>query len=131
MADMRCPKTGGTTRRCWLGIDRDSGAALEAHRCCAHRAGISFFVPYFRSTGSDLDSNSLIRTKDFMFSWLRSLRTRAFLPVLLFALLSAAPSLFAQAAIFVEQPFGLFGRLNPTGHTAVYVEHICAATPRV
>jgi hypothetical protein len=49
--------------------------------------------------------------------------------VALFSLLGSAPRASAQAAIFVEQPFGLFGRLNPTGHTAIYVEHICADTP--
>jgi hypothetical protein len=35
----------------------------------------------------------------------------------------------AQAALLLEQPFGLFGRLNPTGHTAIYLEHVCADTP--
>jgi len=35
----------------------------------------------------------------------------------------------AQAALLLEEPYGLFGALNPTGHTAVYFSRICAETP--
>ena len=35
----------------------------------------------------------------------------------------------AQAAILMEEPFGFFGFLNPTGHDAVFFERICAETP--
>lgn len=35
----------------------------------------------------------------------------------------------AQGALLLEQPYGFFGTLNPTGHTAVYFARICAATP--
>ena len=35
----------------------------------------------------------------------------------------------AQAALLMEEPYGFFGALNPTGHTAIYFEHICAETP--
>lgn len=35
----------------------------------------------------------------------------------------------AQAALLMEEPFGFFGLANPTGHTALYLEHVCAATP--
>jgi hypothetical protein len=34
-----------------------------------------------------------------------------------------------QAALLMEQPYGLFGALNPTGHNAVYFERVCAETP--
>jgi hypothetical protein len=44
-------------------------------------------------------------------------------------LLLAVPSLFAQAALLMEQPYGVFGTLNPTGHAAVYLERVCADTP--
>jgi hypothetical protein len=46
--------------------------------------------------------------------------------ILLFA---TAPPLFAQAALLLEQPYGVFGTLNPTGHAAVYLEHVCADSP--
>ncbi len=35
----------------------------------------------------------------------------------------------AQAALLLEQPYGFFGALNPTGHTAIYFERVCAETP--
>ncbi len=35
----------------------------------------------------------------------------------------------AQAAMLMEEPYGFFGSLNPTGHDAMYFERICAETP--
>jgi len=35
----------------------------------------------------------------------------------------------AQAAMLMEEPFGFFGFLNPTGHDAIYFERICAESP--
>ena len=35
----------------------------------------------------------------------------------------------ADAAFLMEEPFGGFGSINPTGHAAVYLNHICAETP--
>ena len=60
---------------------------------------------------------------------MRSLRTVAFV-LMASALLLLPDSLcHAQAALLLEQPYGFFGALNPTGHTAIYFEHICAETP--
>ena len=35
----------------------------------------------------------------------------------------------AEVAILLEQPYGEFGHLNPTGHSAIYLNHVCAASP--
>jgi len=35
----------------------------------------------------------------------------------------------AQAALLMEEPYGIYGTLNPTGHNAIYFENICAETP--
>ncbi|UWZ82512.1 hypothetical protein [Occallatibacter riparius] len=35
----------------------------------------------------------------------------------------------AQAALLMEEPYGLFGTLNPTGHAAIYFSRLCAETP--
>ena len=35
----------------------------------------------------------------------------------------------ADAALLLEEPFGQFGDINPTGHAAIYLNHICAASP--
>jgi hypothetical protein len=57
----------------------------------------------------------------------RRIIVRAFLAVALLALCS--PRGHAQAALLMEEPYGFFGELNPTGHIAIYFEHICAETP--
>jgi hypothetical protein len=44
-------------------------------------------------------------------------------------LLAGAPRLFSQAALLLEQPYGVFGTINPTGHAAIYFERICADSP--
>jgi hypothetical protein len=36
---------------------------------------------------------------------------------------------YTQAALLMEEPYGFFGTLNPTGHNAIYFERICAETP--
>jgi hypothetical protein len=35
----------------------------------------------------------------------------------------------ADAALLMEEPYGEFGAMNPTGHAAVYLNHICAESP--
>ncbi|MFP5207040.1 MAG: hypothetical protein ACLGSH_16935, partial [Acidobacteriota bacterium] len=35
----------------------------------------------------------------------------------------------AQAALLMEEPYGLYGILNPTGHNAIYLQNVCADTP--
>ena len=50
---------------------------------------------------------------------------------LLVFLLAGGVRLYAAMTLFVEEPFGTFGALNPTGHAAVYLNHVCAETPTV
>ncbi len=59
---------------------------------------------------------------------LRTPRTIAF-ALMALALLFASPRCHAQAALLMEEPYGFFGALNPTGHTAVYFQRVCAETP--
>ena len=47
------------------------------------------------------------------------------LPLLAFS----GPDARAQAALLMEEPYGFFGAINPTGHTAIYFANICAETP--
>ncbi|WP_142988297.1 hypothetical protein [Granulicella rosea] len=35
----------------------------------------------------------------------------------------------ASVALLMEEPYGEFGTFNPTGHAAVYLNHVCAQTP--
>jgi hypothetical protein len=36
---------------------------------------------------------------------------------------------FADAALLMEEPYAEFGAFNPTGHAAIYLNHVCAETP--
>ena len=60
---------------------------------------------------------------------LRTPRTTAFVLMAFAFLLFAARRCDAQAALLLEEPYGFFGTVNPTGHTAVYFARICADTP--
>ena len=46
----------------------------------------------------------------------------------IFGLICSA-QVHSQAALLLEEPYGFFGTINPTGHVAIYFERICAATP--
>jgi hypothetical protein len=35
----------------------------------------------------------------------------------------------AEVSLLLEQPYGRLGMVNPTGHAALYLDHVCAATP--
>jgi hypothetical protein len=41
-------------------------------------------------------------------------------------LIAAATYAHASVALLMEEPYGKFGAMNPTGHAAVYFNHICA-----
>jgi hypothetical protein len=57
---------------------------------------------------------------------IKSFRTAA----ILLGLLSAhAVRAHASVALLMEEPYGTFGAFNPTGHAAVYLNHICADSP--
>ncbi len=34
-----------------------------------------------------------------------------------------------DVALLVEEPYGFFGSINPTGHAAIYLNHVCADSP--
>ena len=59
---------------------------------------------------------------------LSNIRKCAFLLVVV-AAGSFCARVHAQAALLMEEPYGFFGALNPTGHNAIYFERICAETP--
>ena len=59
----------------------------------------------------------------------RTLRTTVIVLINL-ALIAIFPAQSrAQAALLMEEPYGFFGSVNPTGHNAIYFERICAETP--
>ncbi|HEY6376929.1 MAG TPA: hypothetical protein VIX90_15520 [Edaphobacter sp.] len=36
---------------------------------------------------------------------------------------------YGDAALLIEEPYGFFGSINPTGHSAIYLNRFCAETP--
>jgi hypothetical protein len=36
---------------------------------------------------------------------------------------------YGDVAFIVEEPYGFFGSLTPTGHSAIYLNHVCAESP--
>ncbi|MFP5209885.1 MAG: hypothetical protein ACLGRW_11415 [Acidobacteriota bacterium] len=60
---------------------------------------------------------------------LRKTRIDAFTFFVMAVLGLICPLCHAQAALLMEEPYGFFGALNPTGHNALYFENICAETP--
>ena len=60
---------------------------------------------------------------------MRTPRIFAFLVLIIAVLAGSAVPCEGQAALLLEEPYGFFGTLNPTGHTAVYFSRICAETP--
>jgi hypothetical protein len=58
----------------------------------------------------------------------QKVRRLFFLLAALVCALTPAPGR-AQAALFLEAPYGFFGALVPTGHSAIYFQNICAETP--
>jgi hypothetical protein len=53
------------------------------------------------------------------------------LPILLVGLwtIFACSSARADVSLLLEEPFGEFGAMNPTGHAAIYLNRVCAESP--
>lgn len=57
-------------------------------------------------------------------------RLRALLVISVMLMLAATGArAHADAALLMEEPYGLFGGINPTGHAAIYLNHVCADMP--
>jgi hypothetical protein len=44
-------------------------------------------------------------------------------------LLASVSSAHASVTLLLEEPYGTFGGMNPTGHAAIYLSNICPASP--
>ena len=49
--------------------------------------------------------------------------------VLALLLILAVSSAHAAVALLLEQPYGRLGIVDPAGHSAIYLDHVCAETP--
>jgi hypothetical protein len=57
------------------------------------------------------------------------LRSYGFGVVIVLALVLGAAQARGDVAFLMEEPYGGFGSVNPTGHGALYFNHICAESP--
>jgi hypothetical protein len=48
---------------------------------------------------------------------------------ILLCLFVVAIAAHASATLLMEEPYGGFGAMNPTGHAAIYLNHVCADSP--
>ena len=48
---------------------------------------------------------------------------------LLFICLAGGSAAHGEVALLIEEPYGFFGSINPTGHSAIYLNHVCAESP--
>src|ERR1700757_2983896 len=48
---------------------------------------------------------------------------------LLLVSLAGASTACGDVALLVEEPYGFFGSINPTGHAAIYLNRVCAESP--
>jgi len=53
----------------------------------------------------------------------------SFLALLAFGFLAGVQSSRAAVALLMEEPYGELGSFDPAGHSAVYLNHICAQSP--
>lgn len=60
---------------------------------------------------------------------MRPQRTTAWFLVVLAVTACCARRAHSQAALLMEEPYGFFGAVNPTGHNAIYFANICPETP--
>jgi hypothetical protein len=50
-------------------------------------------------------------------------------PITFLGLLLGTGAAHGSVALLLEEPYGTFGGMNPTGHAAIYLSNVCAATP--
>src|SRR5580704_19127602 len=56
-------------------------------------------------------------------------RRRLYLALSLMVFLACTSNASGSVSLLVEEPFGFFGSINPTGHSAIYLNRVCAETP--
>ena len=61
--------------------------------------------------------------------FMRAVRTALLALIAIAALVSSSARTHAQIALLMEEPYGFFGTVVPTGHNSIYFERVCAETP--
>jgi hypothetical protein len=56
-------------------------------------------------------------------------RCGLWLIVLLLLSIAGASKAYGDVSLLIEEPYGFFGSINPTGHSAIYLNRVCAESP--
>jgi len=56
-------------------------------------------------------------------------RCNLWLVALLLLSITGASKAYGDASLLIEEPYGFFGSINPTGHSAIYLNRVCAESP--
>src|SRR5260370_14366591 len=65
-------------------------------------------------------------------NWLRTnggTRRGLWLISLFLVCVAGASAARGEVALLIEEPYGFFGSINPTGHSAIYLNRVCAESP--
>src|SRR5580700_10386590 len=73
----------------------------------------------------------LHRSKRYMSAALDAKRCSQYFLLLLLVSMAWTSRAFGDAALLIEEPYGFFGSINPTGHSAIYLNRVCAESPTV
>jgi hypothetical protein len=49
--------------------------------------------------------------------------------LLFVACLASTSTAYGNVSLLIEEPYGFFGSVNPTGHSAIYLNRVCAESP--
>lgn len=106
----------------WLANNEFCNAAFRLNWCSHRKRAFSGFVALLRTYFEVACCDPVVGEA-----------MRRFFPLMFAAIfvLAGGVRAHAQAALLMEEPFGKFGRFNPTGHAAIYLLRVCAETPVV
>ena len=105
---------------------------LPAHPMEVHFMGRIFVFSsliYRELLHTERESSSHLNLEERGMLSMRKIRIFTFVFIIIGAFSFYCSRGRAQAALLMEEPYGIFGALNPTGHNAIYFERICAETP--
>lgn len=86
----------------------------------SERSRCPILHPIIKDQGQSVDTNGEV--------WMKQVRLALVALAMLIAAVAGVRA-HADAALLMEEPYGTFGAFNPTGHAAIYLNHICAETP--
>jgi hypothetical protein len=108
----------------------------ESLKDAAKRVYTSFVSASWNPAGQTRENNGEMRIEiNKRKKWenttraIQSAGSRLAVATALLFLLAGATAANASVALLMEEPYGHLGAFDPTGHSAVYLNHVCAASP--